>query len=301
MEKMEKRNTVLLTVIGLATLLVAVIGATFAYFTAQVTSSGASASQDVTTVTLGGTTLTFESAAKNFSYLNYPGGLGVIGSNVVFKKEATSGKPDSNTYMATYDLELNVTNPTKTDMKWALYVYDQSDIEESLDPGCVVQSQADAAGNTYFWYGNSSTSTTTHAAEEYKTGKCSFPDTVVGESGSLKESNKIAEGYLCAGASSEKINASSTVNGKQCGETQGHYTITKVGGYKGNEGNHLAGVDETYPLKGRTLTTTQGAEGAKYYYLVVEYPNESSSQNEDFGKTVTVTLTAVNAQVSYFE
>ena len=34
---MEKRNTILLTVIAIATLLVAVVGATFAYFTAQVT------------------------------------------------------------------------------------------------------------------------------------------------------------------------------------------------------------------------------------------------------------------------
>ena len=32
---MEKKNTILLTVIAVATLLVAVVGATFAYFTAQ--------------------------------------------------------------------------------------------------------------------------------------------------------------------------------------------------------------------------------------------------------------------------
>lgn len=38
---MEKKNTILLTVIAIATLLVAVVGATFAYFTAQVTSDKA--------------------------------------------------------------------------------------------------------------------------------------------------------------------------------------------------------------------------------------------------------------------
>lgn len=42
---MEKKNTVLLTVIAIATLLVAVVGATFAYFSASVTST------DKTTVT----------------------------------------------------------------------------------------------------------------------------------------------------------------------------------------------------------------------------------------------------------
>ena len=37
---MEKKNTVLLTVIAVATLLVAVVGATFAYFTASNSSTG---------------------------------------------------------------------------------------------------------------------------------------------------------------------------------------------------------------------------------------------------------------------
>ena len=34
---MERKNTILLTVIAIATLLVAVVGATFAYFTATIT------------------------------------------------------------------------------------------------------------------------------------------------------------------------------------------------------------------------------------------------------------------------
>ena len=45
---MEKKNTLLLTVIAIATLLVAVVGATFAYFQAQL-GSGASANVTVTT------------------------------------------------------------------------------------------------------------------------------------------------------------------------------------------------------------------------------------------------------------
>ncbi len=47
---MDKKNTLLLTVIAVATLLVAIVGATFAYFTAQV-GAGAQAKVDVTTKT----------------------------------------------------------------------------------------------------------------------------------------------------------------------------------------------------------------------------------------------------------
>lgn len=47
---MDRKNTLLLTVIAVATLLVAVVGATFAYFTAQ-TGTGASANVTVTTST----------------------------------------------------------------------------------------------------------------------------------------------------------------------------------------------------------------------------------------------------------
>ena len=47
---MEKKNTVLLTVIAIATLLVAMVGATFAYFTAQ-RGDGAQADITVTTST----------------------------------------------------------------------------------------------------------------------------------------------------------------------------------------------------------------------------------------------------------
>ena len=49
MKYMEKKNMVLLTVIAVATLLVAVVGATFAYFTAQSTTTGNSTTTSATT------------------------------------------------------------------------------------------------------------------------------------------------------------------------------------------------------------------------------------------------------------
>lgn len=47
---MEKKNTILLTVIAIATLLVAVVGATFAYFTAQVSTNPNDENNGVTNV-----------------------------------------------------------------------------------------------------------------------------------------------------------------------------------------------------------------------------------------------------------
>ncbi|MBQ8902019.1 MAG: hypothetical protein IJY87_03005 [Bacilli bacterium] len=53
---MDKKNTMLLTVIAVATLLVAVVGATFAYFTAENTASG-STTATVTTQAVGAVTV----------------------------------------------------------------------------------------------------------------------------------------------------------------------------------------------------------------------------------------------------
>ena len=55
---MEKKNTILLTVIAVATLLVAVVGATFAYFTASTTTGrGTGTVQTGETTSLGSTSL----------------------------------------------------------------------------------------------------------------------------------------------------------------------------------------------------------------------------------------------------
>ena len=62
---MDKKNTMLLTVIAVATLLVAVVGATFAYFTASVTNSATSTAVQATSGNAGTVVLnTVESALK---------------------------------------------------------------------------------------------------------------------------------------------------------------------------------------------------------------------------------------------
>ena len=56
---MEKKNVIFLSVIAVATLLTAVIGTTFAYFTANFTvSNKQNATSTVTTKTLSGVTIT---------------------------------------------------------------------------------------------------------------------------------------------------------------------------------------------------------------------------------------------------
>jgi hypothetical protein len=75
---MEKKNTILLTVIAIATLLVAVVGATFAYFTATVgvdTNTEKNATTSVTTTTLPSATMAYGNKLEATGV--YPGYKGV--------------------------------------------------------------------------------------------------------------------------------------------------------------------------------------------------------------------------------
>ncbi len=62
---MDKKNTILLTVIAVATLLVAVVGATFAYFSVTVTGSGSSTTIKASTGEIGTVTVTNNSNELN--------------------------------------------------------------------------------------------------------------------------------------------------------------------------------------------------------------------------------------------
>ena len=71
MKYMEKKNMVLLTVIAVATLLVAVVGATFAYFTATSTTGGNDTTTSATTAQLA--TLSWTAEETGRSPQVYPG------------------------------------------------------------------------------------------------------------------------------------------------------------------------------------------------------------------------------------
>lgn len=103
MEKGNNKNAVLLTVIGIATLLVAIVGATFAYFSAQVTYSD------------GSSTLTIVSATGGSS--TYSGGEEMRVENIYPREAAWVQKVIRITYRNsatslnyTYDLDIEYAN-----------------------------------------------------------------------------------------------------------------------------------------------------------------------------------------------
>ena len=104
MEKGNNKNAVLLTVIGIATLLIAIVGATFAYFSAQVVYDDANSS-----------TLTIVSAHGGTS--TYQGGEEIVIENIYPRDAAWVQKTIKITYANsttnlnyTYHLDLNYAN-----------------------------------------------------------------------------------------------------------------------------------------------------------------------------------------------
>ena len=118
---MDKKNTLLLTVIAIATLLVAVVGATFAYFTAQA-GEAKSATVDVKTETVD--TLTYKANSvylvanqQNFANVNgedvdtHAGSQRAVSTSTV---EYTKGGEGSKDYC--YEVKFNI---TKNDFVYA--------------------------------------------------------------------------------------------------------------------------------------------------------------------------------------
>ena len=98
-----KGNMILLTVMSIATLLVAVVGATFAYFGALMTDSGGSPTFEVTSGTLS-TVFDLEAATIANGYVNVGEVIGTKEINV------TGIVTGSNNYK--YEVTLDVTNNT---------------------------------------------------------------------------------------------------------------------------------------------------------------------------------------------
>ncbi len=118
---MERKNTVLLTVIAVATLLVAVVGATFAYFTATTNSSDQSAgTAEVNTAKMA--SIQFNaSKIEGSKNVVYPGTNNFIGASI--EATASGGEADVE-YDVSYTLTGSVTVDkafTKGDITWKLY------------------------------------------------------------------------------------------------------------------------------------------------------------------------------------
>ena len=110
---MEKKNVIFLSVIAVATLLTAVIGTTFAYFTATINSNGTGA-VNVTTKTIAGASMALGDTITVTDAL--PG----------FKKVKTmtvtgSGAADSQGANATITVTPNIAEQFAEDVSWVLY------------------------------------------------------------------------------------------------------------------------------------------------------------------------------------
>ena len=139
---MEKKNTVLLTVIAVATLLVAVVGATFAYFTATTTPNGNGGNTTATTTTVGNVDLTM-AASTTTNDLKYPGGYLVVGASVTAKDTDTA-----NDFNVTYTVNGKITNNTTTALTYDLY--EVSSTVATPVTGCTVKEEAGAVSKYYY-------------------------------------------------------------------------------------------------------------------------------------------------------
>ena len=113
-ENQKKGNTILLTVIAIATLLVAVVGATFAYFTATVTGNEGASSVIVKTAEIG--TITFTDGQE----INLENALPGASKNKEFSISASNA-----TIPIKYSVKLNIETNGFTNTK--------SDLEEGND------------------------------------------------------------------------------------------------------------------------------------------------------------------------
>ena len=118
---MEKKNMILLTVIAVSTLLVAVVGATFAYFTATTTSQGNQTTTTVTTQQIAGTEWTATDHSGK-SPAVYPGYM----AYQEYLLDASTGAAGS---IAKYDLSIQGTIDAafNTDVSYEVYAVTQSD------------------------------------------------------------------------------------------------------------------------------------------------------------------------------
>lgn len=220
---MEKKNTVLLTVIAVATLLVAVVGATFAYFTATATTEGdAAGSTDVNTAKLANVTLNVSTIAGSNNVV-YPGTMNFVGSSA----KATV-KQEAGAEAAEYTVSYTVTGKVTLGEAFAFPVnyslYKVSAAAGVSDPVTCTTVDKTTVGSTVQYSQN-----------------CE----VKGELGAA-----VKTGVIAAGTTTADI-------------------------------THDATIDTD-------------AATTDYYYLVVEYPNDSGqSQDADQGKSIKVEIVSV--------
>ena len=148
---MEKKNTILLTVIAVATLLVAVVGATFAYFTASTTTGrGTGTVQTGETTSLGSTSLDMSTVStQGASNMSYPGGMMVAAAKV------TASVTGDQTYNMTYDVKFEVDTSalsgSTSEIKYTVYRVDNA-VSGDLVTGCQYHEEDEGTTGKKYYY-----------------------------------------------------------------------------------------------------------------------------------------------------
>lgn len=146
---MEKKNTILLTVIAIATLLVAVVGATFAYFTATVTTDKADGNNTTTVKTYALASAKMEMGSKVEAAGVYPGYKAV--KSVAIKGECPEGNATCENVNAVITVTPTIASEFGSDVTWKLY-----------------KSNAEAVTCT--------SSPVTNGGQYYDSGSCTIPE-----------------------------------------------------------------------------------------------------------------------------
>lgn len=128
---MEKKSMVLLTVVAVATLLVTVVGATFAYFTATITNGGTSTQTQVTTTTIANATFNQGTAVSESNWC--PG-------KYVAKKFDIKTTAGSAAAKVKISFDTATSTFTTSNMKYSLYEADSDTALPTVTPGTCAYS-----------------------------------------------------------------------------------------------------------------------------------------------------------------
>ncbi len=145
---MERKNTVLLTVIAVATLLVAVVGATFAYFTATATGgeTGGTAT-DVETAKVSGINVTSSPETVNNFENVYPGVWLATGVGVKAEYAGEHTGDFEVTYTLNGQIDLSAFKTASSTSTFTYNVYRVETSQANPITSCVYHNAAGTSGN----------------------------------------------------------------------------------------------------------------------------------------------------------
>ena len=230
---MEKKNTVLLTVIAVATLLVAVVGATFAYFTAANSTSGdAAGNVNVNTATEGASLVLNVNKVTGSNNVFYPGTKNFVGATASASFKDNNAPSDGKEYNVSYTLTGSVTlaEAFATDVEWELYETETDLSTGLITCGAITQytpTEGDNAGTPI---------------EGTKTQSCTLAPSLANDA-----TKKVKSGTISAGTLTSTVTHNGTVrtNGASAGATKYYYLVVTL---------PEKGSDQSADATGKTIT-----------------------------------------------